>query len=99
MGDIVINCPNSKDQVRKRNYKRHHYHAIEDVEPDQERTKEDDSSKEYVLISSLTGTVTRGSDTCLIDSGASNHITGYKDYFSKLFQKDSPQKVKLGDDY
>ena len=62
-------------------------------------TKEEDSSEEYVLISTLTGTVTNGSDTWLIDSGASKHMIGYKESFSDLVQKDSPHKVKLGDDY
>jgi hypothetical protein len=98
-GTIAINCPNSKVQVRKGKYKRHHAHAIEDDELDQEITKEEDSSKEYVLISSLIGTITHGSGTCLIDSVASKHMIGYKDSFSKLVQKDSPQKVKLGGDY
>jgi hypothetical protein len=51
------------------------------------------------LISTHTGTVTHGSDTQLIDSGASKHITGYKDSFSEFVQKDSPHKVNLGDDY
>ena len=96
MGHIAINCPNSKGQVRKGKYKRHHAHAAED---DQERAKEDDSSEEYVLISTLSGTVTHGSDTWLIDSCASKPMTGYKDSFSKLVQKDSPHKVKLGYDY
>ena len=40
-----------------------------------------------------------GSDTWLIDSGASKHMTSYKDSFSELVQKDSPHKVKLYDDY
>jgi hypothetical protein len=44
MGLIEINCPNSKVQVRKGKYKRDHAHAIEDDEPDQERTKEEDSN-------------------------------------------------------
>ena len=47
---------------QKRN-RRHHAHAAEDDEHDHEKTKEEDSSEEYVLISSLTGTVTHGSDT------------------------------------
>jgi hypothetical protein len=51
------------------------------------------------LISSLTGTITHGSDTWLIDSGASKHMTGYKDSLSNMVRKDSPHKVKLGDDY
>jgi hypothetical protein len=99
MGHIAINYPHSKDQVRKGKYKRHHVHATKDDEPDQKRAKEDDSSEEYVLISTLTETITHGSDTWLIDSGASKHMTGYKDSFSEIVQKDSPHKVKLGDDY
>jgi hypothetical protein len=51
------------------------------------------------MISTLIGTVTHGSDTCLIDSGASKHMTGHKNSLSNLVQKDSPHKVKLGDDY
>jgi hypothetical protein len=99
MGHIAINCTHSKDQVRKGKYKIHHAHVAEDNEPDQKRAKEDDSSEEYVLISALTGTDTHGSETWLIDTGASKHMTGYKDSFSELVQKDSPHKVKLNDDY
>jgi hypothetical protein len=51
------------------------------------------------LISSLIGTITYGSDTWLVDSGASKNMTGYKDSLSDLVQKDSPHKVNLGDDY
>ena len=43
--------------------------------------------------------VTHGNDTWLVDSGASKHMTGYKDYLSTLIEKESHQKVKLGDDY
>ena len=51
------------------------------------------------MISALTGTVTHGNDTWLVDSGASKHMTGYKDYLVDLVEKESHQKVKLGDDY
>ena len=51
------------------------------------------------MISTLTGTNTHGSDTWLVDSGASMHVTGYKDTLTYLVEKDSPHKVKLGDDY
>ena len=51
------------------------------------------------MISALTGTVTHGNDTWLVDSGASKHMTSYKDYLSTLVKKESHQKVKLGDDY
>ena len=51
------------------------------------------------MISTLTGTITHGSKDCLIDSGASKHITGFKGSFVKLSKHESPHKVKLGDDY
>ena len=51
------------------------------------------------MISSLSGSISHGSDTRLVDSGASIHITGYKDSFQSLVQKDCPYKVNLGDDY
>jgi hypothetical protein len=87
MGHIAINCPNSKGQVRKGKYKRHHAHAAEDDEPDHEKTKEEDSSEEYVLISALTGTVTHGSGTWLINSGASKH-----DWLQGIFLRSSSER-------
>jgi hypothetical protein len=62
--------------------------------------KQDESSVEdYVLISALTGTVTHGSDTWLINNGTSKHMIGDGDSLSKFIHKDSPHKVKVGDDY
>jgi hypothetical protein len=99
MGHIARNYPLKKEQARKGQNKRHHARVIEDDEPTQKRTKDYDSSEEHVLISALTGTVTHGSDTWLVDSGASKHMNSYKDSLSDLVQKDSPHKVKLSDDY
>ena len=45
------------------------------------------------------GTITHGSNEWLIDSGASKHMTGFKESFVKLSENESPHKVKLGDDY
>ena len=61
----------------------------------QKRVNEEDSSsdEEYVLISALTGIVTHGSNYWLIDSGASKHMTGFKESFVKLSKHESPQKV------
>jgi hypothetical protein len=42
--------------------------------------------KDHVLISALSGSVSPGEDTWLIDSGASKHMTGKKNtllYFRK----------------
>ena len=51
------------------------------------------------MISFLTGIVTHGRNDWLIDSGASKHMTGFKESFVKLSEHESPHKVKLGDDY
>ena len=45
------------------------------------------------------GNITHGRNDCLIDSGASKHMTGFKESFVKLSEHESPHKVKLGDDY
>ena len=50
------------------------------------------------MISALTGSVSPGNDTWLVYSGASKHMTGYKDSLSCLLQNESPHKVMLGDD-
>ena len=51
------------------------------------------------MISALTGNVTHGSNDWLIYSGDSKLMTGFKEYFVKLSEHESPHKVKLGDDY
>ena len=83
-------CPINKggSHKKKGNKRRHHSHTVEDDEPRIKRVKqesEDSSSdEEYVLIYSLTGTVTHGSNDWIIDSGASKHITRFKESFVKL---------------
>ena len=88
-----------RDQIKKGRNKRHHANATEDEEPVQKKERNNDSDDEYSLISALTGNVTHGNNTWLVDSGASKHMTGYKDYLSALVEKESHQKVTLGDDY
>ena len=95
---------NKNGSKKKKNSKRrHHAHTAEDDDPPRKRVKqesEDSSSEdEYVLISALTKTVTHGSKDWHIDSGASKHMTGFKESFEKLSEHNSPHKVKLGDDY
>ena len=102
-GHISKFFPNKRNLRKKGNKRRHHSHATEDDEPSSKRIRQesDDSSSEdeYVLISALTGTVSHGSNDWLIDSGASKHMTGFKESFVKLSEHESPHKVKLGDDY
>ena len=75
-------------------------HAAEDSdqEVEEEAKKDEYSNEEYVLISTLTGSFSPGNDTWIIDSGASNHMTSFKDSLSFLEQKESPHKLMLGDD-
>ena len=67
-GHFAKDFPKSKNHSHKKkgNKRRHHAHAVEDDEPSSKRTRyesEDYSSEdEYVLISTLTGNITHGSD-------------------------------------
>ena len=88
-----------REQIKKGRNKRHHVNAAEDEEPVQKKERNNDSDDEYVLISALTGTITHGNDRSLVDSGASKCMNGYKDYLTDLIEKESHQKVKLGDEY
>lgn len=54
--------------------------------------------KEYYLIFALFRTISNGSETWLVDSGASKHMTGYISALPYLKGKNSPMKVELGDD-
>ena len=84
MGHIERNCPIKPEQFKKRN-KKLHSHAVADDDSNKEKNNEDEySNEEYVFISSLTRSVSHGSDTWIVDSGASKHMTGYKDSFQCL---------------
>ena len=82
-GNYAKYCPKRKNHSHKKkgNKRRHHAHATEDDEPSRKRSRyesEDSSSKdEYVLISTLTGNITHGSDDWLIDSAACKHMTRF----------------------
>jgi hypothetical protein len=97
---FVRDCPLIMEIKNKKGSKRHQAHTTEDDEPPKKVAKQDESSEhDYALISTLIGTFTHGSDTWLIENGASKHATGYEDSLSKLIHKDSCHKVKLGVDY
>jgi hypothetical protein len=96
MGHIARHCPDRREEYnRKKN--RHHAHEVEDEEPPTKMLRE--RIKDYVSISALSGSVTPGEDTWLIDSGASKHMTGQRDILSCLSENKFSQKVTLGDDY
>ena len=52
-----------------------------------------------MLIATLMVTISNGRNDFLVDSGASKHMTGYKESFVNMSEHESPHKVKLGDDY
>ena len=92
-GHFAKDCPKNKgnkghSNKKKVNKRRHHAHAAEDDEPSKKRSRyesEDSSSEdEYVLTLALTGNITHGSDDWLIDSGASKHMTGFKESFCDI---------------
>jgi hypothetical protein len=96
MGHIARYCLARREEYKRKN-KRHHAHAVEDEEPPTKMLRE--QIKEYVLISTLSGSVTPGEDTWLIDSDASKHMIGQRSILSCISEKKFSQKVTLGDDY
>ena len=104
-GHFTRYCPRNRcgSNKNKDNKRRHHAHTTEGDEPPRKRFKEESeyslSDEEYVLISSLIGNITHGSNGWLIDSGDSKNMMGFKESFVKLYEHESPHKVKLGDDY
>ena len=95
-GHFSRDCPRNKSSTHKEkgNKRRHHAHAAEDDEPSTKRNRQDiddsSSDEEYVLIFALMGTITHGSNDWIIDSGASKHMTGFKESFVKLSEHESP---------
>jgi hypothetical protein len=71
MGHKANNCPVRREEYTRK-HKRQHAHIAEDEEPPMKMIKD------HVLISALSGSVSPGEDTWLIDSGASKHMTGKK---------------------
>ena len=77
MGHYAAQCPHKHEKEKK---KKHHAHAA-DVEEHQPK------DEEFVFISALTETITQGSNTWLIDSGASKHMTRFRNSLSKFNRK------------
>ena len=63
---------------------------LKDYESSKKRIKQysDDSSsdEEYVLISTLMGNITHGSNDWLIHNGASKHMMGFKELFCETIR-------------
>jgi hypothetical protein len=91
LGHFARDCPLIKEIKKKKGGKKHQAHTTENDKPPKKVAKQDESSDEdYVLISSLTGTVTHGSDTWLVNSGASKHMIGYEESVKFYMQQREP---------
>ena len=80
VGHISRDCPLVRELKKNEGNKRHHANAVEEEGPSQKKERNNNSNIEYSLISALTGTVTHGNDTWLVDSGASKHMMRFKEY-------------------
>jgi hypothetical protein len=85
MGHYAAQCPHKHETGKK---KKHHAHA---TSIEEHKSKDE----KFVLVSALTGTITQGSDTWLIDSDASKHMTGFKNSLSNLTEKELSLQVEL----
>jgi hypothetical protein len=88
-GHIARNCPTMKKG------RQHASTAYVDSEP----PKRDEGIKDeaFFFISALSGMIPTDSDIWLIDSGASRHMTGYREHLNDLVEKESHLHVVLGD--
>jgi hypothetical protein len=58
---------------------------------------EDIKDESFFFTSTLSSTVPTNSDVWSIDSGASRHMTGYREHLTDLVEKESRLHVVLGD--
>ena len=95
LGHIASNCP--QQDPKKKRKRKFHAHAAEEEVPS--KKAEESSEEEYVLILALTCSTSPVIDIWLVDSGASKHMKIFEEALSSHVKKESPHKVKLGDDF
>jgi hypothetical protein len=98
LGHFAKDCWFRKKYPRKG---KHHASTAEDDESKRNQkspSNEKENRKEYYLVSALSSSVFTGPKTWLVDSGASKHMTGYKEILSDFETKYFAEHVELGDD-
>jgi hypothetical protein len=98
LGDFAKDCWFRKKNSRKG---KHHASIVEDDESKRKQKSppnERENRKEYYLVSALSNSVFTGPKTWLVDSGASKHMTRYKEILSDFKTKSFVEQVELGDD-
>ena len=92
-------------QGKRGKSKKKRFHASAVVEEEEEerpqrrktRAATREERKECFLVSALSGSITNAEHIWLIDSGASRHMTGFKDSITNVKKKRFHTKVELGD--
>jgi hypothetical protein len=92
LGHFSYQCPQGKGK------RKHHAQATDMEESTSQKRTKESKDEEYVFVSSLTGTISQGSDIWLMDNGASKHMTGFRSSLTKLTEKSSSLQVELGGD-
>ena len=98
LGHFAKDCWYRKKYPRKG---KHHSSTAEDDESKRNQkipSNEKENRKEYYLVSSLSSSFFTGPKTWLVYSGASKHMTGYKEILSDFETKYFAEHVELGDD-
>jgi hypothetical protein len=101
LGHYAKDCKNPPSQ-QKRKGKFHASVATVEEEPQRKRnraaTKEQEQRRESYLVSALSGAVTKSEEIWFVDSGASKHMTGFKQNLVNYQDKKFNVKVELDDD-
>jgi hypothetical protein len=97
MGHFAKDCRSKKKYYHKG---KHHASTTEEEESEKKTSgspKKQENRKEYYLVSTLSGHLTTNRNSWLIDSGASKHMTGYKNILSDFRKKTCSVQAQLGD--
>ncbi|XP_059069262.1 retrovirus-related Pol polyprotein from transposon RE1 isoform X1 [Cryptomeria japonica] len=81
-GHYVANCPEKGKQATFAKVK---------------KSRKENDSENYVLYSALTSHTSNKSNSWVIDSGSSRHITGFREILDSMIEKDD-EEVTIGDD-
>jgi hypothetical protein len=98
LGHFAKYCRFRKNYPRKG---KHHASTVEDDESKRNQkspSNERENRKESYLVSSLSSLASMGLKNWLVDSGASKHMTGYKEILSYFETKPFAEQVELGDE-
>jgi len=96
-GHFARVCP----KIRKGNKGKYRASIAAEDESQRSKTKgassNQETRREYYLISALSGSLTNGVESWLVDSGASRHMNGNKGVLANFKEKNFFGQVELGD--